>query len=122
MAGKSNKGKNKGRALNSNSVKSSETQLKPNESLIPSNDVSDSVRASHDDGHIVEELVSKSTAVPENGGNGESTNGQTAATAKQAEGILLASHMLFCFLLFVLSLTTTTKVTDLTQSGMLFRN
>ncbi|XP_042414071.1 clustered mitochondria protein-like [Zingiber officinale] len=86
MAGKSNRGKNKGRALNSNSVKASETQLKPNESLTPSNNVSDSVRASHDDEHVVEELVSKSIAVPESGGNGESTNSQTVATAKQAEG------------------------------------
>ncbi|KAG6494254.1 hypothetical protein ZIOFF_049274 [Zingiber officinale] len=99
MAGKSNRGKNKGRALNSNSVKASETQLKPNESLTPSNNVSDSVRASHDDEHVVEELVSKSIAVPESGGNGESTNSQTVATAKQAEGDILDTIWFLPFLI-----------------------
>ncbi|WOL17203.1 clustered mitochondria protein-like [Canna indica] len=85
MAGKSNKGKNRGRAVNSNPVSTLEIEPKPHDSSISISDDPEAVKASNGDGNGVEDVTNKSPSVE--GDMAHSTNNPTTTT-KQTEGDL----------------------------------
>lgn len=85
MAGKS-KGKNKGRTLNSDSLSSAESQLKPLDSSALSHDGSGAVEASNGDANGVEG-ASRTPATDGSVGDKAQKGDAPATATKQAEGV-----------------------------------
>ncbi|RWW29130.1 hypothetical protein GW17_00006366 [Ensete ventricosum] len=88
MGGKSNKGKNKGRALNSNPVSSSESQSKPLVPLTSLNDGSEAANVSNGNANGVEEARNKSPAADGSAGDKAQNSDAPATTTNPAEGEL----------------------------------
>ncbi|XP_064959485.1 clustered mitochondria protein-like isoform X2 [Musa acuminata AAA Group] len=88
MGGKSNKGKNKWRALNSTPVTSSESQSKPLDPLTSPNDGSEAAKVSNGNANGVEEARNKSPAADRSAGDKAQNSDAPATTTDQAEGEL----------------------------------
>lgn len=97
MGGKSNKGKNKWRALNSTPVTSSESQSKPLDPLTSPNDGSEAAKVSNGNANGVEEARNKSPAADGSAGDKAQNSDAPATTTDQAEGALHILHLMLYF-------------------------